>query len=243
MRVRIRFQKVGKVRWTSHRDLARIWERAIRRVNLPVAYSQGFSPRPRLHFGLALSTGHESLAEYLDVDLVPDAANLPCEENLDVLVGPLSEALPVGIDVVALAVISTSVPSLQQAVTSCRWEIEVRGGTAEDVADQVDRLLATPEILLTRERKSKSFTDDVRPYLLELSVSGPTESGTIVRAHLATQPRGLRSSEFIALLDPEWEEGLVRRTNQLMLLDGALCEPLEVHSAAASAPYAQVRAS
>ena len=232
MRVRIRFQKVGKVRWTSHRDLARIWERAIRRVNLPVAYSQGFSPRPRLHFGLALSTGHESLAEYL-----------PCEENLDVLVGPLSEALPVGIDVVALAEISTSVPSLQQAVTSCRWEIEVRGGTAEDVADQVDRLLATPEILLTRERKSKSFTDDVRPYLLELSVSGPTESGTIVRAHLATQPRGLRSSEFIALLDPEWEEGLVRRTNQLMLLDGALCEPLEVHSAAASAPYAQVRAS
>ena len=140
MRVRIRFQKVGKVRWTSHRDLARIWERAIRRVNLPVAYSQGFSPRPRLHFGLALSTGHESLAEYLDVDLVPDAANLPCEENLDVLVGPLSEALPVGIDVVALAEISTSVPSLQQAVTSCRWEIEVRGGTAEDVADHARSL-------------------------------------------------------------------------------------------------------
>ena len=66
MRIRVRFAKVGKVRWTSHRDLARIWERAIRRVGLPVAYSQGFSPRPKVHFGLALSTGHESLAEYLD---------------------------------------------------------------------------------------------------------------------------------------------------------------------------------
>ena len=69
MRIRVRFVKVGKVRWTSHRDLARVWERAIRRVALPVAYSQGFSPRPKVHFGLALSTGHESLAEYLDIDV------------------------------------------------------------------------------------------------------------------------------------------------------------------------------
>ena len=52
MRVRLRFTKVGKIRWTSHRDVARMWERAIRRAGLPVAYSAGFSPRPRLHFGL-----------------------------------------------------------------------------------------------------------------------------------------------------------------------------------------------
>ena len=70
MRIRIRFTRLGKVRFTSHRDLARIWERVLRRVALPVARSEGFSPRPRLHFGLALSTGYESLAEYLDVDLV-----------------------------------------------------------------------------------------------------------------------------------------------------------------------------
>ena len=79
MRIRVRFVKVGKVRWTSHRDLARVWERAIRRVALPVAYSQGFSPRPKMHFGLALSTGHESLAEYLDIDLDPAHAATPAE--------------------------------------------------------------------------------------------------------------------------------------------------------------------
>ena len=69
MRVRLRFTKAGKVRFTSHRDVARMWERAVRRAGLPVSYSEGFSPRAKLHFGLALSTGHESIAEYLDVDL------------------------------------------------------------------------------------------------------------------------------------------------------------------------------
>ena len=76
-RVRIRFVKLGKIRWTSHRDVARMWERAFRRVQLPVAYSAGFSPRPKVSFGLALPTGHESVAEYLDVELADQTAPSP----------------------------------------------------------------------------------------------------------------------------------------------------------------------
>ena len=68
-RLRVRFAKHGKVRFTSHRDVARVWERALRRVALPVAYSEGFSPRPRLSFGLALPTGCASVGEYLDIEL------------------------------------------------------------------------------------------------------------------------------------------------------------------------------
>jgi radical SAM-linked protein len=243
VRIRVRFVKVGKVRWTSHRDLARVWERAIRRVGLPVAYSQGFSPRPKVHFGLALSTGHESLAEYLDIDLDPAHAATPAETELADLIGPLSAALPVGIDVTAIGVIPTSLDSLQQAVTSCSWEIEVRGASPESMVAAIDRVLAETELLLTRERKGKAVTDDVRPYLLDLSVVGPTDAGTQIRAHLATQPRGLRIGELIAVLDPAWEEGRVRRTNQWMLLDGARCEPLEAPAEAASAPHAEARAS
>jgi radical SAM-linked protein len=239
----VRFVKVGKVRWTSHRDLARVWERAIRRVGLPVAYSQGFSPRPKVHFGLALSTGHESLAEYLDIDLEPDATTTPAEADLADLVSPLSAALPVGIDVTAIGVIATSLDSLQQAVTSCSWEVELRGATPDAAAAAIERVLGAPELSLTRERKGKTVTDDVRPYLLDLSVVGPTDAGTQIRAHLATQPRGLRIGELIAVLDPTWDEGRVRRTNQWMLLDGARCEPLEAPAAAASAPHAEARAS
>jgi len=243
VRIRVRFAKVGKVRWTSHRDLARIWERAIRRVGLPVAYSQGFSPRPKVHFGLALSTGHESLAEFLDIDLDPEAPSSPDPADLEALLAPLSEALPSGIDATGVVLISTSTMSLQQAVTSCSWDIEVRGATPDQLAAAIEQVLAAPELEITRERKGKAVTDDVRPYLLDLTVVEPTDAGTRMHAHLATQPRGLRIGELIALLDPDWEEGRVRRTNQWMLLDGARQEPLAGSPVAASAPHAEARAS
>ena len=72
MRIRFRFTKLGKIRFTSQRDVARMWERALRRAQLPLAYTEGFSPRPQLSFGLALPTTCESLAEYLDVVLDED---------------------------------------------------------------------------------------------------------------------------------------------------------------------------
>ncbi|HSS10650.1 MAG TPA: TIGR03936 family radical SAM-associated protein, partial [Acidimicrobiales bacterium] len=119
-RVRIRFAKLGKIRWTSHRDIARMWERAFRRVGLPLAYTNGFSPRPKVSFGLALPTGHESVAEYLDLELAGgaplDVTSLPAE---------LSGALPLGVDALAAAVIDDRAPSLQEEVTSCTWSLVV----------------------------------------------------------------------------------------------------------------------
>src|SRR5581483_2294335 len=120
-RVRFRFTKLGKVRWTSHRDVARMWERALRRAQLSVTYTGGFSPRPKVSFGLALPTGAESVCEYLDVEFEHDL------DELDVVSLParLTPALPVGIDVTAAAVIDDRAESLQQAVTSCRWEVAI----------------------------------------------------------------------------------------------------------------------
>ena len=69
--LRVRHTKLGKVRFTSHRDTARHWERAVRKAGVPLAYSAGFTPRPKMSFGLALPTGGESLAEYLDMEARP----------------------------------------------------------------------------------------------------------------------------------------------------------------------------
>ncbi|HEY4375560.1 MAG TPA: TIGR03936 family radical SAM-associated protein [Acidimicrobiales bacterium] len=262
-RLRIMFTKTGKVRWTSHRDLARMWERAIRRVGLPVAYSEGFSPRPKLHFGLALSTGHESVAEYLDVDLMsePDA-DLATEIGLLDLPARLTPALPVGIEALVAAEIDRRTPSLQQAVTSCTWRVEVRGIDPDTLAAATTRALAAPTLVLTRQRKGHDVTDDVRPYLLDLAVVGPTEAGAELQAHLATQPRGLRVAELLTVLArrPEdgdrgpvadgpgeepgeaWQEGRVRRTHQWTQLDGARSEPMALLGAT-SAPHAEARAS
>lgn len=229
MRLRIRFTKVGKVRFLGHRDLARVWERTLRRAELPVAYSEGFSPRPKLSFGLALSTGYESDGEYLDVDL---AATAP-DPQLPALPGRFSALLPEGIDVTAVCEVSRSEPSLQQAVTSCSWLIEVVDTSAGDAAEVVDRALAASSLMLTRERKGKEVTDDLRPYLLDLSVIGPTPTGVQLAAELGTQPRTLRPAELLAALDPPLTEGLVRRTHQWTTHDGARRELLPVDATSA----------
>ncbi len=241
MRTRLRFSKKGKVRFTSHRDVARMWERAIRRVGLPVAYSEGFSPRAKLHFGLALSTGHESEAEYLDVDLDPPEGDESLSLTVSTLPALLTPALPMGIDATAAAVIPVGTPSLQQAVTSCTWRIEVAAAEPPEIASAIDRAMAAETLIITRTRKGSEVTDDVRPYLLDLTDVGATDSGTAFSAHLATQPRGLRISELLTVLGPGLVEGRVVRTSQWTLHDGAQREPLPLD--ATSPSHAEMCAS
>ena len=217
MRVRICFTKHGKVRFTSHRDVARIFQRALRRGGLPVTYSQGFSPRPKIAFGLALSTGHESDAEYLDIDLDPERIN-----GLDMgdLPARLTNELPQGMAVTAAVIIDRRTASLQQAVTSCTWQIDVLDIDADTVAGAVARALAAENLVVTRERKGKKVVDDLRPGMLSLDVEGPIEAeqaqGGRVRliAELATQPRALRVSELLGALDPPQIEHRVLRLHQ-----------------------------
>lgn len=245
MKLRVRFGKTGKVRFTSHRDVARIWERALRRAGLPVAYSEGFSPRPKLSFGLALSTGHESLGEYLDVNLREDAldGDVACE-LFPVRVNP---ALPVGMEVQAVEPLAAGADSLQQAVTSCTWHFELSGLSDDALATAVERTLAADEIVVTRERKGREVTEDIRPCILDIQVLDPAEAGLrrseVVKAELATQPRSLRPAELVGALDPALHADRVVRIHQWTQVGGARQEVIPLPPAATLAPHAQARAS
>jgi radical SAM-linked protein len=222
VRLRVRFTKLGKVRFTSHRDVARIWERALRKVALPVTYTSGFSPRPKLAFGLALSTGHESVAEYLDVDLdeVPTLDDLPVR---------LSAGLPAGMDVTACAPVPPGSASLQESVISCSWKIEATGVDVPAAEALVSAALAADTLPLTRTRKGREVTDDLRPALLHVAVTGRGEGGgAVLEAELGVHPRSLRPSELLLVLSPDGAvgEGRVLRTAQWTFPDGARREPL-----------------
>jgi radical SAM-linked protein len=200
--------------------VARLFERALRQLRLPVAYSEGFSPRPKLSFGLALSVAHESDAEYLDVELteLPDIENLPLA---------LSACLPDGIDVEAVVELEPGSESLQQAITSCTWRIEVLGASTAEVTAAVAEALAATELPLERIRKGKTSVADVRPAILELEVVGPTGDGVGLEASLATSPVSLRPAELVEVLGIDGlEEGRVRRTHQWMIIDGVRREPV-----------------
>ena len=222
MRVRLRYTKAGKVRWTSHRDLARMFERAFRRTQLPIAYSGGFAPRPKVSFGLALPTGAESEAEYLDLEVVEGAT-----VDLATLPARLSEALPVGIEVDAAAAIDDRAPSLQEAVSSCVWRLGVSGTGPDELREKVAGVIAAPSLVVTRERKGNLVTDDIRPGILALRVVEDVE----IECELATQPRAVRPGELVRAIDPGLEEAWVRRTNQWIERDGARGVPLRATDA------------
>ncbi len=256
-RIRLRFSKLGKIRWTSHRDVARMWERAFRRVQLPLAYTAGFSPRPRVSFGLALPTGHESVAEYLDLELLPgpvDVGALPAR---------LSAALPDGVIVTAAAEIDPRAPSLQEDVTSSTWQLtavpaEDAGALSlDELSARVEAVMASPSAVITRVRKGVEVTDDIRGGILGVrvvrSISSDPAAGILLEADLATTPRSIRPSELLLALGTALdvpnvspsgrtskcltasdhpasllEERDVRRLHQWILRNGARTEPLVV---------------
>ncbi|HVF75698.1 MAG TPA: TIGR03936 family radical SAM-associated protein [Acidimicrobiales bacterium] len=233
MRVRLRFSKVGKIRWTSHRDLARMWERGFRRVQLPLAYTQGFSPRPKVSFGLALPTGAESVAEYLDIELAPGAT-----VDVDSLPALLTPVLPAGVDVSAAAAIDDRADSLQHEVSSCSWRVEVVGAPADKMERLVADALAADSLVVSRERKGRLSEDDIRPGLLSVTVA-PGDP-VVLECELAAAPRALRPTELLRALSPDGsiEAASVRRTAQWILRDGARSEPLPAPLDATDAPPA-----
>jgi len=238
MRARLRFAKHGKVRFTSHRDVARMWERAFRRAGLPLAYTGGFSPRPRVSFGLALPTGYESDAEYLDVDLAAPVDT----EALPELLTPL---LPEGVEATAAVVADERAPSLQQDVTTCTWLLELQGVDPAALPQRIAEVLALPELIATRTRKGAPVTDDLRPAIVALAPAGHAPEGgrVLVEAELGTQPRALRPSELVEAAWPGVELVRATRTHQWIERDGARWEPIELPHGATAAPHAGRRAS
>jgi hypothetical protein len=273
VKIRIRYAKLGKIRWTSHRDVARMWERAFRRAQLPLAYTAGFSPRPKVSFGLALPTGYESVAEYLDVELAALAgcagtasaastAGTAGIAGVDIrnLPDRLSAALPSGVDATAVEPLAPGTPSLQEEVVSCRWRwlaAPIEGADppgspeswAEELGARVASVLAASSVIVTRTRKGEELTGDIRAGIEHLQLIGPDGSdpahGMWLEADLACRPRALRPSEVLTALSPDLELRQVRRTHQWILRDGARTEPLimAAQPGATDAPHALERAS
>jgi radical SAM-linked protein len=165
-RVRITFARGENARYVGHLDMARTWERIVRRADLPIAYSEGFNPRPRLSFAATLPVGCTSDEELLDVILSERCDLTDVRQRLD-------RAVPAGIQVVGVSEVPTSAPALQVQIRSTEFvltPIDPLG--AEDAQARVQSLLDAPAI--ERQRRDKMY--DLRPLILALWVE-PGETG------------------------------------------------------------------
>lgn len=219
MRLRITFAKVGPLRYTGHLDLHRLWERAARRAELPLAYSQGFHPQPKLAIAAALPLGFSSRCEVLDMRLEQEIA-------LDGLREKLQETLPTGIQVTSVERVDDKLPALQTLVASAEYQVTLTEPVdSTDLNRRIDSILASESIV--RERRGKTY--DLRPLIeaLEYMESGgsppvqeqaPALQKIFMRLAAREGATG-RPEEVLDILGIAFEETHIERTKLIFKPD------------------------
>ena len=163
-RLRIRYAKRGRARFTSHRDFSRAFERALRRAGVPMAYSSGFSPHPRISYASASPTGAASEAEYLEIGLAqacdPDAVRLA-----------LDAALPDGLDI--MAVVPAPPGALADQLTGSRWLVSLDPVTQAELPTAIEAFEAAETVVVQRMTKNGIRDFDTRSAVVLLQPADP----------------------------------------------------------------------
>ena len=158
MRVRITFSKQGALRYTGNLDLHKILERSIRRAKLPLAYSQGYHPQPRINLAAALPLGFSSRAEVLDMWL---------NEEVENVAAVLQAQVPSGLTILQAEQVDDREPSLQSQVIGAEYQVEITEAEhGSGLSEKVASVMESESI--PRVRRNKPY--DLRPLIEELTV-------------------------------------------------------------------------
>jgi radical SAM-linked protein len=217
--LRVKYAKRGRARFTSHRDFGRAFERALRRAAVPMAYSSGFSPHPRISYPNASPTGAASEAEYLEIGLA-----VACDP--DKVRAALDAALPPGLDVVEVSVAGPG--ALAEELTGSLWQVDLAGLSTATLQTACDEFLAQDVVLVERMTKNGMREFDARAAVVALEA----ENGRLVMT-IAHQVPLVRPDDVLAGLraaSPEFAPNqppvLTRLTQGRLDPDsGAISEP------------------
>lgn len=200
MRIQITFSKQGPLRYTGHLDLHKLWERAARRAELPLAYSQGFHPQPKMNIAAALPLGFSSRCEVLDMRLEKD---IP----LDGLAEKLNNTMPEGIRVTHIEqVVDERAPALQTQVISAEYKVTAKeAGFGSDLKRRLDSVVESESIIRTRRNKEY----DLRPMIELLEIT--SENELFMRLTAKEGATG-RPEEVLDVLGIPFEETRIERS-------------------------------
>ena len=203
MRVRITFTKQGALRYIGHLDLHRVWERALRRAGLPISYSQGFHPQPKISLAAALPLGFSSRAEVIDVRLNEE---IPTED----IPTRLKDNLPPDIKVTDVKSVDERLPALQTLVLSAAYDVHLTEPViGSELTRKVEALMQTESLI--RERRGKTY--DLRPLIELLSVITQADGTVWLKMTLAAREGATgRPEEVLSTLEIEPETARVERT-------------------------------
>jgi radical SAM-linked protein len=197
------------VRYISHLDVLRYWERAIRRAELPLSYSQGFTPHPKIAFAGPLPLGFEGERELMDVTLDERVPVAEFRTRIDAeATGDLA--------VVDVAEVPLSSPSPQASVAWGEYRVDLVDVSATQAENAIRDFLARAEFRWTEEKKEKTRTYNLREVVATLA-AGPSEAGSTLTMRLrADQEMTGRPEQVLAALFPGAEHGVIARTAILL---------------------------
>ncbi|MBJ6798913.1 TIGR03960 family B12-binding radical SAM protein [Geomonas propionica] len=164
-RIRIRFEKVGRMRFLSHLEMLTLFTRAVGRSGIPIRFSLGFHPHPKFSFATALSVGIESYAEYMDFEVDAGYTAAQLQEALNV-------TLPEGVRVLEADEIPLRAPALSVLMDKVRYRVTLPEELAHDLEAKAAAFLALESLPVRREKKGKATEFDLRHELAELKVEG-----------------------------------------------------------------------
>ena len=207
-RYRIEYSKSHWMRFTGHLDLLRTWERTFRRAQFPLAFTQGFNPRPRINLGLALPLGFTSDCELMDFWLIE-------EKETSSLLLSIREVLPPGLTIHNISRIDQHKPTLQKQINAVMYSVLLDPSPpVKQLQGRIDTLLASPEIL--RERRGKTY--DLRPLIRSLDLTQGDGKIVINMCLTAQEGRTGRPEEILLQLNLDPSSAQIHR-KQLFLTD------------------------
>jgi radical SAM-linked protein len=191
-KLRLRYAKRGPLRFASHRDLARTLERALRRARVPMAFSAGFSPHPKISYVGAAPTGAASEAEYLEIGLMQ-----ACDP--DAVRAALDAALPPGVDVLDCVAAREGTGSLAERIDASVWRVELPGVEPAELGSAVAAFLARDVVTVARRTKNGLRDVDARAAVAAATASG--EAGCAILTVVVRQVTpAVRPDDVVAAL-------------------------------------------
>lgn len=220
--IRFQFSKGAEVQFLSHLDLVRTMERAIRRAGLPIAYSEGFTPRPIMSYGYALPVGILSGAEYGDFTFAVDLD--PGE-----FVTLYNQHLPKGLEVLRAERRPEKTPTLMGEINAASWGVSLPkvSGSVEQVRARWQWLQDVDSFVVKRKTKKGSRELDVRPFLFAVSEIASTSTDIVFECLCGLgNEANLRMEELGELLGFDHLEATITRTGQFKKVGNRYIPPL-----------------
>lgn len=217
MRMIAEFEKMGRMSWFSHLDLQNTMQRALRRAQLPVAYSQGFNPHVLISFATALSVGCQSRGEVMEVEM---AGEISPEEFAE----KLNACLPDGLKVRRCAPVPDSAPALMAKVAEAGYDITAPNA---DLTQAVEAFLKAEEVMVEKRSKTKTRLVNIRPMVHEITCAFDGKDSRLSMVLEQTNANALKVELVMQALAPEQEFRFVRTALYAAGTDGAREELFE----------------